>query len=1026
MHTDRRSAPMPAISIIIPAYNVGPYLSECLDSVMNQTFADFEAIVVDDGSKDDTGEIARAAANKDSRIRVVTNCPNMGTHRTRMTGVEHAIGKYAFFLDGDDALDPHMCEDLIRELHEHPADILHYGLTVVGANDLLENERKAFETFNNTPTADSTGIDIVRDIFDEERGHTVDWRVTQRLYRTELLKRAFGLMTRDRLGRSQDGYECFVISALAETYHSCKSCRGYIYYYGRGISGTNTISVEKFDAYCHHFKADFDAAFQFADAQKSDILHTCALGFQHKATEILANDWAIRLLPQDQKQGAICMSAVFGPADTCREIYRFVRDKAYSLFNTRNVNADTTELQRWTAIAESLEPVSDDIDQLSYQRYESMRTTAHRHLQDLKNLQQEQELHNMYDNQPIRIFITTHKKVDVPSGHILQPVQVGLQPGSPRFPWAFHDDEGDNISDKNPMYCELTTQYWAWKNIDAEYYGFCHYRRYFNFSNTSYPENPYGEIMDDYIDADAIVKYGLNDQTIAEAVHGYDVITTKYGDLREIIDRHGTPKAVWESAPKLLDEDLHHMYDILCTRYPDYKQDAIDFLMGNRSCFCNMFIMRKDIFLDYCTWLFPLLEEFEKHTNMQFYSKEALRTPGHLAERLLNIYLMHHKRVGARWKTKELQCVHFTNPEPEEVLEPLSVGVPQSSIVPVVFAADDNYVPQLTTTIYSAIRNANPNRFYDVIVLQRNIAWDKQKRLQSFFSKHFTNMVLRFTNVDRKVAGVKLTTNNAHISVETYYRFLIQQVLPFYNKVLYLDSDIIINGDIAELFDTDLGNNLLAAVHDIDFLGNLNIKHGLRMDYAKTVLKMRNPYAYFQAGVLVLNTAAMRKHYTIEQWLEYASNPDYIYNDQDVLNSYCEGKVTFLDWDWNVMHDCGGRVANVFSYAPNDDYDAYMNSRNHPKIIHYAGYEKPWVNPDCDFASIYWCYARETPFYERLLKKVVQANSPEINAQPAPIMHERAIKENSKIRSIVDPFLPLGSRRREALKTLGRIIRARR
>ena len=66
------------------------------------------------------------------------------------------------------------------------------------------------------------------------------------------------------------------------------------------------------------------------------------------------------------------------------------------------------------------------------------------------------------------------------------------------------------------------------------------------------------------------------------------------------------------------------------------------------------------------------------------------------------------------------------------------------------------------------------------------------------------------------------------------------------------------------------------------------------MNYAKTVLKMQNPYDYFQAGVLVLNTKAMREHYTIEQWLAYASNPDSIYNDQDVLNAHCEGNVLYL------------------------------------------------------------------------------------------------------------------------------------
>lgn len=433
--------------------------------------------------------------------------------------------------------------------------------------------------------------------------------------------------------------------------------------------------------------------------------------------------------------------------------------------------------------------------------------------------------------------------------------------------------------------------------------------------------------------------------------------------------------------------------------------------------------MKKEIFFDYCSWMFPILEEFDRNTDYSTYSKEALRTPGHLSERLLNIYLMHHKRIGSNWKFKELQCVHFTNPEPAKELEPLDVF--DKPIIPVVFAADDNYVSQLTTTVYSAMKNADSSYFYDVVVLQRNVAWDKQERLRDFF-KQFPNMSLRFTNVERELSGYDLSTNNAHISIETYYRFLIQKLLPFYDKVLYLDSDIVINGDIAKLYNTDLQGKLLGAIRDIDFLANLNVKHGKRMEYAKNVLKMKNPYDYFQAGVLVLNTKAMRERYTIKQWLTYASNPAFIYNDQDVLNAHCEGEVLYLPWEWNVVHDCGGRVGNLFVQAPNDIYDAYMRSRNNPQIIHYAGFQKPWTDPDCDFASIYWRYARETPFYERLLKRVVKATAPKAPVIVTPANPPRAVGEDNPIRKIIDPIMPIGSRRRELLKSIGRTARGRR
>ena len=86
---------MPKISIIIPAYNVGKYIEECLESARNQTLKDIEIVVVNDGSTDNTGDVIAQEASKDSRIQVVTNHPNMGTHRTRMAGAEAATGEYS-------------------------------------------------------------------------------------------------------------------------------------------------------------------------------------------------------------------------------------------------------------------------------------------------------------------------------------------------------------------------------------------------------------------------------------------------------------------------------------------------------------------------------------------------------------------------------------------------------------------------------------------------------------------------------------------------------------------------------------------------------------------------------------------------------------------------------------------------------------------------------------------------------------------------------------------------------------------
>ncbi len=624
----------------------------------------------------------------------------------------------------------------------------------------------------------------------------------------------------------------------------------------------------------------------------------------------------------------------------------------------------------------------------------------------------------------ISIFVSAHKPVDLFKSNILQPVQVGCALSDTRFDWALHDDEGENISAQNAMYCELTAQYWAWKNTQSDYVGFCHYRRYFDFNPQRHDENKYGEIIDTFIDDAAQAEYHLDDASIKTFVLQYDVVTTENKDIRGFQGRNATLRSHYDDAEKLYVEDLDRVVEILKKHHPEYAEDADTFLAGHNARFCNMFIMRRAIFNDYCVWLFPLLEEFVAATDMTLYSKEALRTPGHLAERLLNIYLMHHERVGAGWKMAELQCVHFTDADRHRALPVLASAEEQDArpVIPVVFAADDNYVPMLTTTIYSAVRNASDAYRYDVVVLHRDITAYNQGRMRSFF-KRFGNVNLRFCNVSSIVGRYQLTTHNPHISVETYYRFLIQKLLPGYDKVLYLDSDLIVQGDIAELFAVELGDNLLAAVRDIDFLGNLNFKDGERMEYAKSMLQMRNPYDYFQAGVLVLNTRAMRELLPMEGWLEYASNDAYIYNDQDVLNAICEGRVAWLEPDWNVMTDCQGRVEGVFSFAPAAIFDEYLDARNHERIVHYAGVVKPWKYTFCDRADLYWEYARETPFYENLLLMLVGKGSGAKAMLQS--LHDKAMPADSPVRRMVDPIMPVGSARREVLKSIARTVSGR-
>lgn len=134
----------------------------------------------------------------------------------------------------------------------------------------------------------------------------------------------------------------------------------------------------------------------------------------------------------------------------------------------------------------------------------------------------------------IKILTSYHKKCALVSSEIIRPIQVGTSINGTAYSDTLHDNTGINISDKNRMYCELTAQYWAWKNLEADYYGFMHYRRYFCFSMSHLNEDQFGNVLLPYPDEQAIKKLHLSDAEIEKVVMQYDLICTAPQDTKEL------------------------------------------------------------------------------------------------------------------------------------------------------------------------------------------------------------------------------------------------------------------------------------------------------------------------------------------------------------------------------------------------------------------------------------------------------------------------------------------------------------
>lgn len=608
----------------------------------------------------------------------------------------------------------------------------------------------------------------------------------------------------------------------------------------------------------------------------------------------------------------------------------------------------------------------------------------------------------------IKILISCHKETAYIKSDILKPIQLGCELSEERLPDMLYDNDGDNISALNPMYCELTAQYWAWKNMNADYYGFCHYRRYFNFSDTIYEEDEYGNVICPYLEKGAREKYGLDDKRMSDVILQYDIITTTRKDLHTLAGGYRSVIDQYEKAPMLCGKDIHTLLEIIDEKFPEYSRAAHEHCSGHITSFCNMYILKKEIFFDYCEWMFAVLEEFCKRTDMTHYSAEALRTPGHLSERLFGIYYLFLQENHPEYRKKELQCVFFEKTDPQDILKPAF----KENSIPVVMAANNNFVPMFAACIRSLMDHMNVNNNYDIVLLQSDVTAENKNTLVDMV-KQYENVSLRFFDAAQLLTNYKLKAN-AHISVETYYRFLIQDVLPDYDKILYIDCDIIVNADVADLYHTDIEGYMLAATRDPDFLGQINGANAETRKYCEEEFVMKDPYNYFQAGVLLLNTKEMRAAYSLDEWLTFASHP-FKYNDQDVLNLYCEGHVKYLDMSWNMLTDCDHyRVNNVIAYAPADILDEYKKAHANPKMIHYAGFMKPWHRPNEDYAQLFWTTLRRTPYYEELLYRMMDGVA-------YWSIYENVTKNKNGrglVRKIVNRVLPKNTRRRRLVKKM--------
>lgn len=239
----------------------------------------------------------------------------------------------------------------------------------------------------------------------------------------------------------------------------------------------------------------------------------------------------------------------------------------------------------------------------------------------------------------IKIIIATHKKYTMPEDEMYLPLQVGAE-GKESLGYKNKDNTGENISNKNANFCELTGIYWAWKNLDADYIGLAHYRRHFSM-NKSLPK-----------DIEGRVKNVLKQEEAEKILDKKDIILpTKRKYYIENLYSH--------YAHTMHVEPLDETRKIIEEKYPEYIEEFDRLHTRTSAHMFNMFIMKKEKFDSYCKWLFDILFELEKRTDAIKYDSFHARFYGRISELLLDVWVNTNKLQYEEVKVIDIEKVNW-------------------------------------------------------------------------------------------------------------------------------------------------------------------------------------------------------------------------------------------------------------------------------------------------------------------------------------------------------------------------------
>lgn len=551
------------------------------------------------------------------------------------------------------------------------------------------------------------------------------------------------------------------------------------------------------------------------------------------------------------------------------------------------------------------------------------------------------------EQKKIKILVCHHKEAPYVKNECVLPIQVGRALHANKLDYCIGDDTGENISAKNPYWCELTALYWAWKNLDADYYGLMHYRRYLSFSN----DEQYN-IITSLKNRDVVSS--MSPENIRKMCEDYDIITGPIWDIHPVNLDNLIMTAYDFYEREHEKKDLDFTLEIIKQKYPQYYFAALDSITSTKCFFMNLMVLKKELFFSYCSFLFGVLEEVEKKISLKGRDSYQKRVFGFLAERLSNIFVLYCQQNDESVRIKHTGMFFLADTNDIDVNKIITyceereypINQVENSdariddCINICMSFDDNYLAPALTALMSLTKHTKSKlRLY--ILCDSHLSIKSRTLIKNSLSNH----IVEFINVQPGILKY-LPLNREHISIYTYYRLLIHNLIDA-DKVIYLDADIIVMDDIEKLWNIDIGKACVAGVLD---------EGGVTQSRR---LKLGNDANYINAGVMIFNIKEIKNKYPniSSEYIEtyYSYRKYIILQDQDIINIKFNDEIYILPMKWNMS----GRIfeKNELDYKyRKEDIIAALDDMG---ILHFTDRRKPWSAQSMHpLKSLYWSYRR--------------------------------------------------------------------